>query len=182
MLAGAQLRGRGAGANVEPVLVAVADKNRRGRAFATHDKHPAAPVVLEVQMNLGESADTDPGLDYVAQVQAHLVFVGELIDLDTYRRAVVGDTDNQGTAVGVEKTGDGLERRQLDPLIRFACMEVNTQGGFKLDRGALTAFDDDRQIQLGFPVDFPGAVAQGQVTLWNDKFLVYRCSIGIITT
>lgn len=93
-----------ASAYVESLNIAVLYKDWELRLGAIHHKNPAILVVPKVNVHRNHALWSNPGLDYVDQVQAHLVFVWKLVSLNTHGCPVVRNTYNQRSAVGVEKS------------------------------------------------------------------------------
>ena len=91
--------------NIESLSVTVFEIDGKGRLFAMDNHYPSILVVIKVCVQCYPGLFSHAAVNYVDQMQIHLVFVWEAVGLDAERRSLIGYAYEQFTPIGIEKPG-----------------------------------------------------------------------------
>lgn len=137
--AGAQLAGRVEGSQVENLLASFAYDDEAGSGGDFDAADVFAFELVEVHAEAGGEVFAE-GREEVGEVELEAVAVlflhQRIIVFEADGVAVVVDTDEQGSSLGVEEAGDGFEDDGFEEGILFVLFEVPAQGRLVLDAGA----------------------------------------------
>jgi len=145
--------GRAARADEEPFLslrchLQKSCPYRRPAGLAVHGADRSIPQPQDSSVDLRGGALAERRFHDVQQVKEELVGVRKPVDFDSDDLSLVADPEEKSSALGVEKGGDGLERRIRHRLVDEVSFDAPAEGGLELAVLGLAASNQIHDLGL----------------------------------